>query len=144
MAPLNKSETPRLDERQRAAELASASEAKFAGILAIAADAIITIDESHRIMHFNRGAEEIFGWEAVEVIGRPLNVLLPERFRGGHDRLIEEFAKGHDVARRMGHRRAVSALRRDGTEFPAEASISKLDLPDGRRIYTALLRDITE
>jgi len=138
------SETPPIDERQRVADELRASEAKFSGILAIAADAIVTIDESHCIMHFNRGAEEIFGWEAAEVIGRPLNVLLPERFRGGHDRLIEEFARGSDVARRMGHRRAVSALRRDGSEFPAEASISKLDLPDGRRIYTALLRDITE
>ena len=142
MAP--KSVTPPIDERQRVADELRASEAKFSGILAIAADAIITIDESHCIMHFNRGAEEIFGWDAVDVIGKPLNILLPDRFRGGHDRLIEEFGKGSDIARRMGHRRAVSALRRDGTEFPAEASISKLDLPDGRRIYTALLRDITE
>ena len=129
---------PRSDEELRA------SEAKFAGILAIAADAIITIDESHRILHFNQGAEEIFGYKAAEVIGQPLSILLPDRFRATHDAHVKAFGRSTENARRMGHRREVSGLRRDGSEFPCEASISKLDLPGGGRIYTALLRDITE
>ena len=58
-----------------------ASEAKFAGILSIAADAIITVDQTQRIVHFNRGAEEIFGYSAQDAIGRHLNILLPQRFR---------------------------------------------------------------
>jgi PAS domain S-box-containing protein len=116
----------------------------FAGILAIAADAVITIDESHHIIHFNKGAEEIFGWTSAEALGKHLNTLLPERFRPRHDSSVEEFARSGESARRMGHRREVAGRRRDGSEFPAEASISKLDLPGGRRVFTAVVRDVTE
>ena len=121
-----------------------ASEAKFAGILDIAADAIITIDEEQRILHFNRGAEEIFGWAARDILGKRLDLLLPERFRHAHAAHVREFGASPEASRRMGHRREVSGLRANGTEFPTEASISKLDLADGSRIYTVVLRDITE
>jgi len=131
-------------DRWRSDEELRASEAKFAGILAIAADAIITIDDTHRVIHFNRGAEEIFGYAAAEAIGQPLSILLPERFRATHDAQIRAFGDSNETARRMGHRRAVSGRRKNGEEFPAEASISKLDLPTGERIYTVVLRDITE
>lgn len=133
-----------LAERQRLEEQRHASDAMFASILAIAADAVVTIDEDHKIIHFNKGAEEIFGWRAPEVIGQPLDVLLPERFRARHGAFVDEFGRGADTARRMGHRREVAGRRRDGSEFPAEASISKLDLPGGRRVFTAVVRDITE
>src|SRR5947207_263007 len=131
-------------ERQRLDEERRASDAMFADILAIAADAVITVDEEHRIIHFNRGAEEIFRWTAADVLGQHLNAFLPERFRPRHDGFIDEFARGAESARRMGHRREVAGRRRDGSEFPAEASISKLDLPGGRRVFTAVVRDITE
>ena len=121
-----------------------ASEAGFSGILSIAADAIITIDESQRILNFNHGAEEIFGYSASEAVGQSLPILLPERFRAGHAAHIEAFSRSTDTSRRMGHRREVAGLRKNGTEFPAEASISKLDVPDGGRIFTVVLRDITE
>ncbi|HTK54738.1 MAG TPA: ATP-binding protein [Gemmatimonadaceae bacterium] len=131
-------------DRWRSDEELRASEAKFAGILAIAADAIITIDDTHRIIHFNRGAEEIFGYAADEAIGQPLSILLPQRFRGTHDAQIRAFGESGETARRMGHRRAVAGRRKNGDEFPAEASISRLDLPTGERIYTVVLRDVTE
>lgn len=133
-----------LAERERLEEQRHASDAMFASILAIAADAVVTVDEAQRIIHFNKGAEEIFGWQAAEVIGQPLDTLLPERFRPRHGAFVNEFGRGGESARRMGHRREVAGRRRDGSEFPAEASISKLDLPGGRRVFTAVVRDITE
>ncbi|HKN64686.1 MAG TPA: ATP-binding protein [Gemmatimonadaceae bacterium] len=133
-----------LTERQRLEQERHASDAMFASILAIAADAVVTVDENYRIIHFNKGAEEIFGWPTAEVLGQSLNTLLPERFRAHHNEFIDNFARGEESARRMGHRREVAGRRRDGSEFPAEASISKLDLPGGRRVFTAVVRDITE
>jgi PAS domain S-box-containing protein len=132
------------EERLRLEQERHASDAMFAGILAIAADAVVTVDESYRIIHFNKGAEEIFGWPPNEVLGQPLNSLLPDRFRERHNSFIDEFGRSAEPARRMGHRREVAGRRRDGSEFPAEASISKLDLPGGRRVFTAVVRDITE
>ena len=122
---------------------ARALEARFEGILEIAADAIITVDESQRIVHFNRGAERIFGYEAEEVIGQSLNMLIPERFRAEHPGHVARFAAGAETARLMGHRREVAGLRKGGIEFPAEASISKLGLP-GNLLLTVMLRDATE
>ena len=133
-----------LSQRQRLEEERRASDAMFASILAIAADAVVTVDEGHRIIHFNKGAEEIFGWTAAEAVGQGLDVLLPERFRPKHDAYIDEFARSTESARRMGHRREVAGRRRDGSEFPAEASISKLDLPGDRRVFTAVVRDVTD
>ncbi len=115
----------------------------FERIIEIAADAIITVDEGQRILLFNSGAEEIFGYPRGEVIGKPLAILLPERFRSHHANHMRSFAASATAARRMGERREISGLRRDGTEFPAEASISRLATPDAV-IFTVVLRDITE
>ncbi len=135
---------PPTDDQATLIAALRASEAKFSGILDIAADAIITIDESQRILHFNHGAETIFGWHSSDVIGKSLELLIPERFRPTHGAHIHAFGAASEQARRMGHRREVSGLRRGGLEFPCEASISKLSLADGTRIYTVVLRDITE
>ena len=75
------------------------SEAKFSGIVSIAADAIISTDEGQRIVLFNAGAEKIFGWSAAEVMGKPLDVLLPERFHDVHRRHVHDFGDG-DPGRR--------------------------------------------
>jgi PAS domain S-box-containing protein len=132
----------RLRAQQRVEDALRASEAKYSGILGIAADAIITVDSTQRIVHFNRGAEEIFGYAAADAMGRHLNILIPPRYRTGHDAHMQRFAQAPETSRRMGERREIFGLRANGNEFPAEASISKLVERDGI-LFTVVLRDIT-
>ncbi|CAN5773262.1 hypothetical protein BH23GEM9_BH23GEM9_37520 [soil metagenome] len=119
------------------------NEAKFAGIVTVASDAIISIDDNFVITMFNQGAEAIFGYSSGEVLGQPLDILLPERYRGVHSLHLRNFAESPVAARRMGERQEILGCRRDGTEFPAEASISKLDL-FGSMVFSVVLRDITD
>lgn len=123
---------------------AKASEAKVSGIVSISADAIVSIDEDQNITMFNEGAEEIFGYSRSEIIGQPVGILIPERFRAGHRQLVEKFSREELSSRRMGERgRHISGLRKNGEEFPADASISKLEI-GGTKIFTAAVRDITD
>jgi len=120
------------------------SEAKFSGIISISADAIISIDDDQLITIFNEGAEHIFGYSQAEVIGTPLERLLPERFRRTHRHYVQRFASGEVVARRMGERlTTIAGLRKNGEEFPAEAAISKLQV-GAKTLLTVALRDVTE
>lgn len=116
--------------------------AQLNGILSIADDAIICIDSTQKIMLFNKGAERIFGWQAAEVIGSDLNLLIPMRFRHGHGKHIDNFDRSSQHARPMAERQEIFGMRKDGSEFPAEASISKLEVA-GSLIHTVILRDIT-
>jgi PAS domain S-box-containing protein len=115
----------------------------LADIVRIAADAIICIDADQKITLFNEGAETIFGWTADEVIGKPLDLLLPERAREVHPHHIERFRDAPEHARKMGERREISGLRKNGEEFPAEAAIAKVKMGDSI-VYSVVLRDITE
>jgi len=135
---------PLVSRRGKTADkILRASEARLAGILDIADDAIISVDGQQRITLFNRGAERIFGYDADEVLGESLDLLLPARFSAVHSAHLAEFAGSAETARQMGRRREIFGLRKDRSEFPAEASISKLEL-EGEKIYTVILRDITE
>lgn len=133
-----------LVRREEAESALRASEAKFSGILEIAADAVISVNDRQQILHYNSGAERIFGWNANEVLGRELSFLLPTRHRESHAAHVHGFGSAPETARQMGQRRHITGLRRDGTEFPAEASISKLALGSGDRVYTVVLRDVSE
>lgn len=115
----------------------------LAQVVAIAADAIVSVDEHERIILFNEGAEQIFGYAADEVLGDPLDVLIPDEFRQVHHRHLRAFLHAPEVARRMGERRRVSGRRRNGQVFPAEASISKV-CEQGKWFLTVVLRDISE
>jgi PAS domain S-box-containing protein len=117
--------------------------ARLGALLDSAMDAIITIDESQRIVLYNRAAERIFGWPAAEVIGQPLPRLIPERFREAHAGHLRRFGATGTSSRRMGGSTVVYGLRADGEEFPLDASISQLDTPDGK-LFTVILRDVTE
>ncbi|MBI4782458.1 MAG: PAS domain S-box protein [Oscillatoriophycideae cyanobacterium NC_groundwater_1537_Pr4_S-0.65um_50_18] len=130
-------------DRKRAEAALTASQARFAGILDIANDAIISIDAQQNITLFNKGAEKVFGYSATEVMGQPLTLLLPKRSSNVHQRYVSEFAQSTEIARQMGERGEISGRRKDGSEFPAEASISRLELGD-ERVVTAILRDISD
>ena len=132
-----------ITEKKKSEEAVRSAMARFEGILEIAEDAIISVDSSQHMVLFNQGAEKVFGYAQAEVIGKPLEILLPQRFVHAHSGHIAEFARSSEVARTMGQRREVFGLRKDGSEFPAEASISKLDL-GGESVFTVILRDITE
>lgn len=119
------------------------SRSELEGIVAISADAIVTVDDAQNILLFNEGAQRIFGYAPEEVVGRPLDLLLPEGLKGPHHHHIEEFGGSQAPARFMGQRREVRGRRKSGEEFPAEASISRLS-NGGRLLFTAAVRDITE
>ncbi|WP_414620463.1 response regulator [Calothrix sp. CCY 0018] len=124
-----------LGERQRA-------QAQFTGIVEIASDAIICIDSNQRITLFNQGAEKIFGYSVSEVLGQPLDLLLPERSVEAHRHHVADFGKSQPKSRKMGERSEIYGKRKNGNEFPAEASISKLNLGN-KTVYTVYLQDVS-
>ena len=109
--------------------------ARLAGLLDSAMDAIISVDEGQRIVLYNRAAERIFGWPAARILGEPLELLLPQRFRRTHADQVRHFGATGVTSRRMGGRTVLYGLRANGEEFPVDASISQLDSPDGK-LYT--------
>lgn len=119
------------------------SQERFSSILEVANDAIISVDKNHNITLFNQGAEKIFGYHPSEIIGKSLDLLLPNRFVKIHHQHINDFGKSSGKARKMGERSEIFARRQDGTEFSAEASISKLEI-GGEILFTAFLRDISD
>jgi PAS domain S-box-containing protein len=128
-------------ERQ-ARELAM-SEARLANILRTASEVIITVDERQRIGFFNHSAEQTFAYTAAEVLGQPLHLLLPPRFRETHQRHTDNFAAAPEQSRRISERREIVGRRKDGSEFPMEAGISKLT-GNGQTVFTFIGSDITE
>ena len=133
-----------ISDRKAAAAAIEASEARFRQIVSSAADAIISVDDEQRISLFNEGAERIFGWSAAEVLNQPIDMLLPERYRAAHREHLRAFAaSGVRTTSMMATQRAVPALRRDGQEFPVQASISQL-VEGGRHVFTTVLRDMSQ
>ena len=111
-------------------------------------DAIISIDESEHIVLYNRAAEQTFGWPAAQVMGQPLSMLIPERYRASHSDHLRRFSATGVTSRRKGGGASgdgvvLRGLRADGTEFPMDASISQIDTGHGK-VFSVILRDVTE
>ncbi|MCE2900324.1 MAG: ATP-binding protein [Gemmatimonas sp.] len=121
----------------------SDSNAALSAIVDIAADAIIALDDNYRIIRFNRGAEHIFGWMEEEMLGQPLDRLLPMNARAVHRGHMRTFGEGPIDARTMADRRQISGLRKNGEAFPAEASIARVSM-HGARTFMVTLRDVSE
>jgi PAS domain S-box-containing protein len=109
----------------------------------LAGDAIVAVDGNQSILLFNQGAERMFGYSPQEVYGKPVDILLPVRLAEMHRQLIADFDRSSVIARQAGERHEILGRRRDGTEFPAEASISKVVF-EGEPIFTLLLHDVTQ
>lgn len=119
------------------------SEKSYRDILDVAAEVVISIDEDRLIQLFNKKAAACFGYSAEEVLGKPLDILLPARLRNSHGDHIEKFGHGDIFSKVMNDQGNVTGLRRDGTEFPAEAWISRGERGEEVR-FVIMMRDITE
>ncbi|MGD1944030.1 MAG: PAS domain S-box protein [Leptolyngbyaceae cyanobacterium] len=121
------------------------SQQKLAGILDNADEAIISIDSQQRIVMYNQGAEQIFGYTFDEIHHQPLDILLPAAFQQVHRQHVQNFSIAADTSRQMANRsRDVLGQRKTGETFPAEASISKLQTNHGQQLFTVILKDITQ
>jgi PAS domain S-box-containing protein len=128
---------------RRASEAALQSvQARVGDIVDSAMDAIISADESQRIVLYNPAAEKVFGWPRDAVLGQPLDRLLPERFRHAHQAHIAQFGRTGATSRRMGDPGILYGLRASGEEFPIDASISQ-HVENDKRLFTVILRDVT-
>ncbi len=130
-------------ERVNSEELLARSESRLRAILDSAMDAVITVDERQHIVLFNKAAEAVFGCPRDQAVGAPLAWFIPERYRGNHGDHVKRFGETGSTSRRMGSARVVMGLRRNGEEFPIEASISQTN-EQGQRFFTVILRDVTE
>ncbi|HET7764240.1 MAG TPA: PAS domain S-box protein [Burkholderiales bacterium] len=131
------------DERRASDTALQSAQAQVGDIVDSAMDAIVSVDESQRIVLYNPAAEKMFGWPRAAVLGQPLDTLVPERFRRAHQAHVAEFGRTGVTSRRMAGPGVLSGLRANGDEFPIEASISQ-HVENGRKILTVILRDVTE
>jgi two-component system sensor kinase FixL len=118
-----------------------ASEKKFRAILDTATDAVLSIDENQKIVLFNNAATRIFGYQRKEILGENLNRLIPSQY-GDHNRFVEEFLKER-VPNVMGKSLPLTAVRKNGEEFPIELGLSHLEMDEGVT-FTAIIRDVSE
>jgi PAS domain S-box-containing protein len=129
-------------ERREAEEAVRISEARKAGVLASVLDAIVTIDHQGRLIEFNAGAEQIFGYRAADAIGRELaELIVPPRWRERHRTGLARYvATGEGTL--LDRRTEMQALRADGSEFPVEMTIWRV-IGSQPPMITGYLRDIT-
>jgi diguanylate cyclase (GGDEF)-like protein/PAS domain S-box-containing protein len=129
------------DHRQLGEELKK-SEARYRTVLDAAFDAIVTITPDGVVRWFNRGAERIFGHSAEEIVGQPVTLLMPERYRDLCVAGLHRYLRTGE-ARVVGGTTELVGLRSDGSEFPIEMSLGETHA-DGERLFTGVIRDITE
>ncbi|WP_341678340.1 PAS domain S-box protein [Niveibacterium sp. SC-1] len=132
-----------LTEQRRAERNLRERSLQLEAIIDSAMDAIIITDEHRRIIMFNKAAEQQFGYNALQVMGRDPIFLIPERYQSDHHERFADYAQhyaGWRIARRD---KPMLARCADGSELPVEVSISRVDI-DERRLFTVILRDMRE
>jgi PAS domain S-box-containing protein len=138
----DRTERKRADERQKVlvAKLRD-SENRMRAIVNTAQNGIITIDDKGTIESLNPAAERIFGYNAEETVGRNVNMLMPEPFRGEHDFYLKNYLDTGQ-AKVIGIERELTGLRRNGSTFPMEFTVSEIAMA-GRRMFVGVVHDIT-
>lgn len=132
-----------LSERKRAEAATRESEAHKTAVMEASLDAVVLMDHTGTITEFNAAAERTFGYAREEVIGRLLSeVMIPPAFRSRHSEGLKRYLKTGQ-AHVVGKRIEVTALRRDGTQFPAEVAIVRIRT-SGSPVFTGYIRDISE
>jgi protein-histidine pros-kinase len=121
----------------------SGEEAKFRGLLEAAPDALVIVGHDGRIQLVNSQAERLFGYRRDELLGQPVEILVPPRFHALHPRHREGYFATNPRTRPMGAGLDLHAVRKDGSEFPAEISLSPMTTDDGV-LVTAAIRDVSD
>jgi PAS domain S-box-containing protein len=116
--------------------------ARLQGVIDSTMDAVVSVDGRGKIVLFNPGAEQMFGYRASEALGRSVGLLLPERLRDSHGEHLTRFAAAGTSRRMASSRGEIFGRRADGTEFPAGASICRATVGDDVQL-TAIVRDLT-
>lgn len=130
-------------ELQSAREALREAEQRNRGILETAVNAIITISDQRIIETVNSSTERLFGYTREEMVGQNIKMLMPEPYASQHDTYVENY-------KRTGHRKIIGigreavARRKDGTLFPIDLSIGEVILADGKRLFTGIIRDLTD
>ena len=132
-----------ISEKLRADAALAMSQGRLEGIVNLSDDAIITVDEAQRITLFNPAAERTFGYEQAEVMGRSIEMLIPQRLHRAHRQHVAGFVQSGDETRQMSLSGPITAVRKSGEEFPAESAVARFTL-NGKQILTVRLRDVTE
>jgi diguanylate cyclase (GGDEF)-like protein/PAS domain S-box-containing protein len=134
----------RATEQQQAEERLRDSESRKAAILEVALDAVISIDQSGRIVEFNPAAEHLLRYSRAEALGRTLaDLIIPEDLRDAHRNGLRRYLdSGYGPV--VGQRLETEAMRSDGTRVPVELTIAPMKLVSGETMFTAYIRDVTE
>ena len=132
-----------ISENKRLKERADVASKRLEEIISIAPEAVIIVRANMRIQLFNLGAQRIFGYEPSEIIDKPIETLMPARFRKAHGMAVKNFCDSNDTYRLMDARQEIIGLRKNGTEFPAAASVSR-NVFEGETYFTVMLQDTTE
>lgn len=129
---------PRLEDELRGAT------ARYRAILASTLDPVVTIDARGVIQAASDSVRRVFGWTPDDLVGQNVNILMPEPHRSSHDDYLAEYRRT-GVTNILGRTREFQAARKDGTTFPIELAVSRVDLPDSEHpLFTGIIRDITE